>query len=1206
MNGQSEQLGGAQEAAFARLVSLRRLMRASLVSTKVGWLVAGVITSGLAAGFADYGLRLPWWVRCGMLVAGLAIIGWYWTTRVRPAARFRPSLEELALRMERSRRMEKGAAGVLASGVGLAGESSSSAGVVVEIARAALDRVSVRRLVDWRRPAWAGVVCVLAGVAVAAMLAYAPVVTLLGAKRVLAPWSGAEWPKRTGVRDLTGVAVHPMGYALPLRAALVKGDRNGRGVVTVKYRVNGGAVREQALSAQGREVALPVEAGASVDAPTKGALLETLLEPGAMSGATADSGSEGELEYWFVSADDRTEAAKIRLVPPPSVLGAEVRVTAPEYAGHKDARVLEAGPGNDQRATVAGVLPGSRVALTVHLNKPVQGLSGGTSGAAVTPERIAWARAALGEQAAGLAAVDDTEIVVEPTVWRMTWTQRESVRLTPKPVDRDGVEPSVESVYRVEMREDRPPEAVIVQPSQDVEVLATASVPVSGEARDDVGVKWAAVEFVVAKSKPGSSSTEAEPGAERAVLARIDGTETGQSITVSGVIDLSKLGVVAGQEVWVTLLAADTYLLDGKGHEPVRSAVRKVRVISAEKLVEQVWNELAGVRRTAVRTVEQQDALTERTKRGVDGVARQQAEITESTSRMNKAAVELAKRLKENGLNEQDLEPVLSQARSLTDQAKEASSRAGEAARRAEEAKANGDKTGQKSAQDEAAAEQDKAARSLEQLAEALDRGQDAWSTTRAVQRLVEDQASLRKQTGELGEKTVGKSEQELTAAERQKIAELAEQQQLLSKRTDEQLKKLQERAEQMKQSDPAGAQAMQDAAKKGQRSGASEQMQQAAEQIKRNQQQQAGQQQQQAQRGLEQVLEQLKENQKSRDVTLKRQMASLVETLNRLIALQESALADVARATASGKADGYKGLDEPMVKLHTLTLGAGGQAREAGREARRAVTLISEGAEAQQGAIVALRGEPPDGTVAEGQERESLQKLTEARDEAQRQQDDAAQRDADRQRAELKQKYQAMLTEQASVRGEGADLVGKELDRRARSRARALADREDAIADTAATMMKETTDLRDADLFVLAHERLDALTRGAAEGLRADAVGEAVTVRQRGVERVLRQLIESLDEDKPEDDPFREPEGGDGGGGGQGPGDKPPLVPPAAEVKLLKSMQQEALALTREADATGSKEAAAEALTLQRALAERGAALLKKMQQSGGGGGGQ
>ncbi|MBY0309230.1 MAG: hypothetical protein K2Q09_10850, partial [Phycisphaerales bacterium] len=837
---------------------------------------------------------------------------------------------------------------------------------------------------------------------------------------------------------------------------------------------------------------------------------------------------------------DRTDAMRIRLVPPPAVLGAEVKLTPPAYAAQGDARTLEAGPGIDQRATVAGVLPGSRVELTVRLNKPVRGLD--ASVAAEPDARAAWAERMLGKQGAAVAAAADTRIATEPTVWRIAWTHRQTVRLTLHPVDADGIEPAVESVYRVEVREDRPPEAVVVQPAQDVEVLATARVPVLIEGRDDVGVKWAAAEYVVASPRAGSASSEVEPGREPTQLARTAGGAgegTRPSVSAQGELDLSMLGVGPGREVWVTAVAADAYELDGKVHEPVRSAPRRVRVISPERMIEQAWSELGGVRRNAVRTVEQQDALAEKTRRGADNVARAQSDITESVSRMGKAAAELSRRMSDNGLKDDDLEQALAQARTLTEQAKEASAQAGEAARRAEHARGAGDKAAQNKAQDQAATAQDRAARSLEQLADALDRGQDAWSTTRAVQRLVEEQAALRKQTGELAQKTVGKSEEELTAAEKQRKAELAEQQQQLAKRTDEQLKKLRERAQQMRASDPAGASAMEEAAGRAEQAGVSEQMQKAAEQIQRNQQQQAGRQQQLAQQGLEQVLDQLKQNARSRDATLRRQMASLIETLNRLIALQEEELKSVAAANASGGPESFKGLDGPMVRLHTQTLAAAAQAREAGREGRQAAALIGQAAEEEQGAVVALRASPVQGGPAEEHERESLKKLAEARDEAQRQQDAAAQRDADRQRAELKQKYQAMLTEQAALRTEGADLVGREPDRRSRARAGTLADREDALADQAAGLVKETRELRETDVFQLAHERLDRLVRSASEGLRADTVAQTVPGAQRGAERVLRQLIDALDESKGDDEEFREPEGGSGDGQ-QGAGSKP------------------------------------------------------------------
>ena len=45
-----------------------------------------------------------------------------------------------------------------------------------------------------------------------------PMLTEIGVERLLWPLSGAQWPKRTGVADVTGVKVHPLGSALALRA----------------------------------------------------------------------------------------------------------------------------------------------------------------------------------------------------------------------------------------------------------------------------------------------------------------------------------------------------------------------------------------------------------------------------------------------------------------------------------------------------------------------------------------------------------------------------------------------------------------------------------------------------------------------------------------------------------------------------------------------------------------------------------------------------------------------------------------------------------------------------------------------------------------------------------------------------------------------------------------------------------------------------
>ncbi|MFN7559694.1 MAG: hypothetical protein ACK5RX_10100, partial [bacterium] len=85
----------------------------------------------------------------------------------------------------------------------------------------------------------------------------------------------------------------------------------------------------------------------------------------------------------------------------------------------------------------------------------------------------------------------------------------------------------------------------------------------------------------------------------------------------------------------------------------------------------------------------------------------------------------------------------------------------------------------------------------------------------------------------------------------------------------------------------------------------------------------------------------------------------------------------------------------------------------------------------------------------------------------------------------------------------------------------------------------------------------------------------------------------------------FRENEQGQGGGGGGGQqGGKQPLLPPIAELRLLKGMQQEALELTRQAEGGVDGATGAEAAKLQEMLAGKADELLKAMETKEGGGG--
>jgi len=167
------------------------------------------------------------------------------------------------------------------------------------------------------------------------------------------------------------------------------------------------------------------------------------------------------------------------------------------------------------------------------------------------------------------------------------------------------------------------------------------------------------------------------------------------------------------------------------------------------------------------------------------------------------------------------------------------------------------------------------------------------------------------------------------------------------------------------------------------------------------------------------------------------------------------------------------------------------------------------------------------------------------------------------------------------------------------------LAERQEELLARIAKMREENKELADAQVFSLAHQRVASAGRQVVDALREATIPQGLPQRQLSIERVLRQLVAALGEDQQQDEQFREPEGGGGGGGGGGQG-SPPLIPPIAQLKLLRSMQEEALELTRQADAPGTEkllieQLASEARELQAQVAKQGEELLKALQEQGG-----
>jgi hypothetical protein len=1238
----------AGRSVRASLERLRSRVRRLLVVESVGWMIAIAIGAVLVGGMLDYLLRAPAWLRgLGLFGAiGAATLGvrrW-----LLPALRFRPSLTEVALRLERSSATDaRGLKDELAAALELSDDAHVSPGRVVELAPVvdgAARRLGVLESSAVLNPAAARRATAAAGVGglvLAVMLALAPGLTLTGLARMLWPVGSAEWPKREALADVTDVRVHPLGTALALRAsvrsrsagvgeAAVVDRRAAMARVSASYRliVDGSPTRGErvVLTSQGRAFG----SGASA-----GMLFERLLEPQTLRPASASAGEQSaagpaatalrrtvdprvvELEYRFESADDTTSWTRVKLVEPPAVVGATLRAESPGYMGAAASEPIDLGPGTDERGSPPAVLAGSRLVLDLDFNKalPVDAPAG--SG---VPSR-AWLAQSLGADAAEIlsaqAAAGDARVSSSGSRWSLSWRLDSPLRLVVRPVDEFGLSAAEDAVYRLDSQQDAPATVSITLPASDLRVLATSIVELAAEARDDVALTSLSIERQIARARAigGTGATDTVPeGAAEAIgdAVTAEPASLTRILTTSATLDVGTLNVKPGDEVKIVALARDAFALEGTARAPTRSSVRTLRIISRDELVEQVWKELSGVRRSAIRIDQDQketrELAGERGERSSRVAQRAQLALTERLARQAEQLGEIRKQIEDAGLTEQTLREAAQGAGEAIDQAGRQSQAAAQSLEQAADAQqprgeAAPPEDAGKPEREQAQAEQQVVRDELARLIEQLDRGEDAFASKRGIERLLERQRGLRERTEQAGQSTAGKSPEQLSEQERRELGTIAQEQRELAEQARELVRTMQEREQKLRANDPSAAQAMAQASRRAEREQVAQRMEQAGQQAQQNQVGQAQQQQQQAMRSLEQMLQDMDQASRNRDETLRRVLASLIDSIKGLIAVQEQQL----EVLETEQTPGAK-LASAMESLHQNTLGVTDQAERDSREQREleaVVSLLEQAATAQTEAIRSLQKSPVAKTDAALHERESLKQLEAAKAAAEKVDQQAEQRQQERKRAELKKKYQELFDQQASVKDGVDGLIGIEATRRTRAAARQLAIDQSAIRAALAELHGATKDLQDAKVFDFAHTRLNGLMDESIRALEAGGADVLVQRRQVSTLRTLKNIIEALDDGKRPDKPFRENEqAGGGGGSGQRP---QRLVPPAAELKLLRLMQIETAELTRAGSEPGPDGTSLldDASALQAELAREAMGLLERVKNEAGGVGG-
>jgi len=1153
------------------LEQLRRRTGAMLLVQRSAVVAAWAIGTILALVLLDYALRLPGEFRLIFLIAGGgALLAGLWKY-LGGALAHRPSLTQLALRVERSL---PSLSGRLASCIefALSGEHERNpfAARSVRETQRRLAGESIGALIRRGKTLrHVGVMLVIVALAVTLAAGY-PAAARTGLARLLLPYGSARWPARTAVASLMHEVagrggVYPRGRALPLRARnLTVGAEAER--VDAHYRL----IREGGSGGD--------SGGGS------GAWHQIVLthQGGGVHERLVDTDAEA-IDLFFTTEDARTERRRIALVPPPAVARATVTIAPPAYASDRLAPLQAGlGPGIDERAvTESPSLVGSEVSLLLKLNKPLPVPSS-------PAERESWMRQTFGWNGEHLPRfAEDPD---DAGRWRLSWTLQATCTLSLNLRDAHGLTNDEPIRYRILAVADLPPTVIVTEPERDETVLPTAVVGVAGEGRDDVALSRVGLRTHIQRG-------EAEAAEELPFAPQREADGTMASIEAE--LDLAGFDLTEGDTVIITAVGEDAFQLQGRRREPVISTVRRLRIISEADLAAQLRRELAAVRQNAVRVeaiqAELQDDVMES---GVQpGLRGAQARLGDRLRGQREAIERLQDRSTRNRMQDEQLAGLLQQSGDLLDYAGRAGNRAMEAIE--SRLGAPDDLAAGSAAEDNRLIieAQQEVREELADLIKLLDRDEDTWLVERELETLIEQQVALERQTADLAPKTIGRNREDLAESQLRDLDRIAQRQREMRDRARRLIEELRRRAEALGEIDPQSAAGMRTAAETGERGEIDRDMERAAEQVEQNRLQTAGSAQQAARHTLGRMMENLRQARRARAEQLLRQLADLIKSIERLIVVQENELIALARGEKAGD---FTGRDHAMIRLARNTRSVALEARSASAEAQPIARALDRAADAQEAAITALRALPIDAGAARDAEERSLVLLREAGQLAEGLRQKTQDEQMRKRREALIEAYRLAAEKQIAVRQDTLPLAGGEqLTRRELVEARRLGNAQNEIRIALRELEENTREILESDIFSYAHQLMDQWCGEVSDALWEGDVDLFLTERQEMIAESIVRQIEAL-KPEPADEFAREPRQGRGGGsaGAQ------PLIPPVAELKRLRSLQEQVYNQTKAMDSLAEpddprrRQRLLETGRMQRKLIEIGRKMLQGLPQ--------
>ena len=463
-----------------------------------------------------------------------------------------------------------------------------------------------------------------------------------------------------------------------------------------------------------------------------------------------------------------------------------------------------------------------------------------------------------------------------------------------------------------------------------------------------------------------------------------------------------------------------------------------------------------------------------------------------------------------------------------------------------------------KVALEEARTNQKAIADELQKMLDSLSEFETVRGIVKDAQALLKEHEQAMKQADTAANKPelMGKTPDALTPEQKGDLANLAARQSNIAKGTQGLQEKMEEMAKRLEETDPLAASALREASEQSRKRGIAAKAGEAADRLEKNQMGEARRAQEQVRRDLKDLVDSIQDRRVRELARLIKELKYAEDDLQKLRERQAQNLNKTREARdnpdAKQRADQLKRLakeqqqiqDELKKQLKRLQkLNAEAAARAGGRASGRM-------AKAQEGL------DQDQGEQAEQEQEEALADLEDAQDQVEQARRDAEERLAMEQLTKMGDELKSLAVRQANIVARIDEYEKLRTEKQGkltiaqRTGIRGLGQVEKGLKDETGDLIEK---LEGAPVFELTLNRAAEGMTAAAERLHALRTDEETRRAAAAAANRFKQLIDSLRPDKPKQGNEGQQGGGGRQGGGAGDG-----IPAAAQLKMLKSLQEE------------------------------------------------